>query len=273
MHDVKSAGVQLRATALNSTLSRSVAGSVYILNTDAQFSANFDWSSVAGGLAIDFTQSNSQPGSLRDLNPGGAAGSYNFLTKRVRSYNSAANISAWDSYLRANAGGGAFALTLPDTASPLTKSQEITFRKVDSGRNAVTIQGTNGQKINGATNIALVTPSETVKLREANRNWERVDQPATLTTPRILNGVDGTIIPHEGITCCIKTNTSVTATLPPMASAAGRLPYTIYEQVLPNTVTMNVPDGSIRGVGTSVTLTTDGEAVRLQCDGTNWVIV
>jgi hypothetical protein len=264
--DIKSRGKEIRIQSVNSTLSRSVEGKVSILELDGLNSPSFDWSTAYAGLSIDFAQGGAQPGALIDRK----SGDYAFFTKKVRAYTASATILAWEDYVRASAGGGAFILTLPDTSDAKTKNKIITVKKVDGTGNVVTIVGTSGQTINGAANLKLSTPNEVVTLRESLGLWEVISTTNKAVRTTQFLGVNGTIAPGDGIIRAVTTSSSVTLTLPALADAAGRS-FVIYKQGSANTVTVTAPAGAtINGASTFV-MSAAWEVLTVYCDGTNYV--
>ena len=73
-----------------------------------------------------------------------------------------------DKYIRCDATSGAFAITL--LAAPTT-GQNITFKKIDSSANAVTING-NGKTIDGAASVTLSAQWNAITLSYNGTTWD-----------------------------------------------------------------------------------------------------
>lgn len=72
------------------------------------------------------------------------------------------------SYYRCDATTAAYTITLETAGLPLNVGAELTFKKIDSSANAVTVGGT----IDGATNFVLATQYSSVTLKDNGTNWD-----------------------------------------------------------------------------------------------------
>lgn len=103
-------------------------------------------------------------------------------------------ITTADSYLTADATGGAFTITLPTAA---VAGYLYTIKKIDSSANAVTIGTTSAQTIDGQTTYLLTCQFAYVQVVSDGANWRIVDQSmmlAKIVTGSIANSVTETVI-------------------------------------------------------------------------------
>ncbi|WP_017773838.1 hypothetical protein [Paraburkholderia kururiensis] len=87
--------------------------------------------------------------------------------------NSSYSVSSQDGMVRCDATSGAFTVNLPDAQS-VPIGQSIVFKKVDSSANAVTLSGVGGQKMDGASTLALSSQYATKRLMSTGTGWDVV---------------------------------------------------------------------------------------------------
>jgi hypothetical protein len=78
--------------------------------------------------------------------------------------------TALDHTLRCDASGGAFTVTLPKAAD--NKGLVLVIKKVDSSINAVTIDGSGSETIDGAASVALATQYAARTVQSNGTGWD-----------------------------------------------------------------------------------------------------
>lgn len=79
-----------------------------------------------------------------------------------------------DRYILADATGAALTVTLP-SAIGLKGQGAYTVKRINSGGNAVTVEGSGSETIDGAANVSLSSQWDRVSVISDNENWLRVD--------------------------------------------------------------------------------------------------
>lgn len=75
-----------------------------------------------------------------------------------------------DGFIRANATGGAFSVTLPPAAAQ--PGCEITVKRLNAGANAVTVDGYSTETIDGAATYVLSVQYESVSVVSNGAGWD-----------------------------------------------------------------------------------------------------
>jgi hypothetical protein len=96
----------------------------------------------------------------------------NGIRRAVLSRTSAYTTTASDSTILCNASTGAFAVTLLTSVG--NTGLIFTIKKVDSSANAITVNTTSSQTIDGAATFTLSTQWSFVVLQSDGANWMRV---------------------------------------------------------------------------------------------------
>lgn len=95
-------------------------------------------------------------------------------TQGVTTVTAAYTAASSDAVILANALSGAITITLPDVTQPgfVNPGQRYTIIKTDSSSNAVTITGTNGQLISGASSMTLSNANAYSSVIFDGANWQ-----------------------------------------------------------------------------------------------------
>lgn len=176
-----------------------------------------------------------------------------------------------DEVVLADATGGGFVITLPN-ASAVGEGKEYTLKRVNAGSNFINVQTTSSQTIDGLSVIRLSQVFDYLNVVSDGSNWliksERisavfVNNP---TSPYDVTPYDETVT----------ATTSSTFNLPSVNNVLIGKKITFKNTGTGSTAQTIDPDGSetIEGgaAGVSITLS-QGDAVTLQSDGTEWIIV
>lgn len=89
----------------------------------------------------------------------------------VESFSTTGTIAATTTLALCDATSGAFTLTLPSYSGALTGKQ-ITIKKTDSTANAITVDGSGAETINGATTYSLAVQNDQVELVFNGTEWK-----------------------------------------------------------------------------------------------------
>jgi hypothetical protein len=92
--------------------------------------------------------------------------------RAVRSVTAAHTTVMADDLILASAAGAAFAVTLQTAVGIAGK--EFTIKRTNSGANAVTVNTTSSQTIDGATSVVLVAQDQSITVRSDGANWKIV---------------------------------------------------------------------------------------------------
>jgi hypothetical protein len=93
----------------------------------------------------------------------------NTMTTAVSIKTIAATLTPADSTIFANAGAGAFTITLPSATA--IAGRIYTIKKVDNGSNAVTIGTTSSQTIDSAATYVLLAANKYITVQSDGTNW------------------------------------------------------------------------------------------------------
>lgn len=114
--------------------------------------------------------------------------------RRVRTVDDTYTVDpANDEFLRGDATGGAFAITLPPAATCFDTDTQtgkvFEFKKIDAVA-AVTIEGAAAETIDGAANVALAAQYETLRVVSNGTSWDicSTDRTGTIDSADIVNG-------------------------------------------------------------------------------------
>lgn len=144
-------------------------------------------------------------------------------------------ITATDSIINCNSTSAAFAVTLPTAVG--CPGRVYTIKKTDASANAVTVDTTSSQTIDGASTKVLSNQYDTITVYSDNANWKvKVPVAATLTSLGVtasaaelntLDGITATVTElnyTDGVTSAIQTQLNTKATMvtaPAAANSAG----------------------------------------------------
>ena len=87
----------------------------------------------------------------------------------ITTKNTAYTATANDETILANVSAGAFAITLPTAVGATGKTYCI--KKIDSSANAVTVNTTSSQTIDGATSRLLTNQYDAIQVQSDGANW------------------------------------------------------------------------------------------------------
>jgi hypothetical protein len=91
--------------------------------------------------------------------------------KAVQNISAAYQVQGNVQLVLANATGGAFAVTLPDATDNLNYNRTITIKRINSGTNAVTINTSLSQTIDGAATQSLAAQWSTLQVTSNGTAW------------------------------------------------------------------------------------------------------
>lgn len=168
-----------------------------------------------------------------------------------------------DSLINADATAGAITVTLPTAASAV--GQVLTVRKVDSGGNAVTIDGSGAETINGAATKVLSAQYDTARIISNGTSWavESVGTstvvPATLTSSSanaLAVGPNGTTNPTFNVDA--STSSAATGLNVKSAAAASGLAVSVVSSGTNEALTIDAKGSgtiTLNGTGTGAVTT------------------
>lgn len=77
-----------------------------------------------------------------------------------------------DGLINADGTSAAFTVTLPTAVGIAGKAIEVV--KIDSGANAITVDGNGAETISGAANVSLASQWDVTKVRSDGANWIKI---------------------------------------------------------------------------------------------------
>jgi len=177
-------------------------------------------------------------------------------------------ILADDGIILANATGGAFAVTLPTAVN--IKGKIYRIKKTDATANAVTINTTSSQTIDGLTSRLIYGVQDNLSVMSDGANWQRIERKTdaikTVTVLYTATDNDETIIADA-------TSGAYSVTLPTAVGNAGKKFTVKRVTAAANLITVATVAGNIDGSATYTGLSAQNKYVTVQSDGANYFII
>lgn len=198
--------------------------------------------------------------------------------KSITAASSPYNLTSADLAVEVNATAGAVTVALPPAA--LFTGRLVAVKKIDATANAVTIDPSGAETIDGAATLGLSAQWQTAFLLSDGANWLAIatgssSSSSATTTPAVVITVAASpyaFLATDVLVLADAVAGAIAVTLP--SPALGRMAEVVKTDTGPNAVTLTTPSGVI-GVGGAATyvMSVPGTALVLRGDGTNWQIV
>ena len=185
------------------SLAASNTNHLYLLD-DGTGTSNTSGTAPAGSVKLGtattgvatVTSVDTAPGSGRQIKPVASTVVNRAISTKTTTYTLTAN----DSVILADATGGAFSLNLPTAAG--ISGTVYTVKKIDSSANAVTIDPSGAETVDGAATLALSTQHQVYDLISDGTNWRQLP----FYNPQVfLKNADQTLA--EGVDIAVGTTT------------------------------------------------------------------
>ena len=162
-------------------------------------------------------------------------------------------------------------VTLPTIATSIGRI--LTFRKVGTGTNIVTLDAVAGLIDGIQTHTGLTTLNDSVTIMNNGFKWVVVNQTLAADGFFDVTGATYTSVAGDQLDTLYVSVAGVCAiTLPVSADSLGRV-LNIYRAASATAITITPASGTIDGNANDATCDAIGDSITIRCDGTNWVSV